>query len=486
MLTIYRRLTRTWTGWGLLGALALFSAIVVASASKSATVTTASFLVWAIVGCMLPPMRAELWRLRSADLRNLAGDSRRAHAEFVNAGSALSDETGLTVVEHKSFVDEEGQSRNRAVHHRTRLSNFHAVPSGVAFVAAPPIAYGLTADDVVAARVRLEAWWAARLGPTVRVAVARESAASATVTVRLRDPLTEWHSAPTPDAIYREADGRRGAARRRPCLLGYDDEAVELRIDLGVWHTLLVGTTGSGKSAALYYPLASLAGQSDFVVVGVDPSGILLSPWAEVDSLPAWFALGTGNLPHAASVLERAVTLMDRRIAWLASHGQDKMSADDGFPTVIVVLEEFHALLAATEVADLGARPADRLRPRVLAAVGRLLRESRKVNMVVTCAIQRLDAVLIGGGDRTQYARRISFRADSTDSARMVMESATADDFEQMMSALPGQGFISEPGSYLRRFRTVNFSYSRYLDHVRGYAGSASARLNPEIMGIEQ
>lgn len=482
MLTIYKRLTSSWMGWGALGVLALVAVSGIASVIHGPLVVMVLLLAWVVTGAALPPMRGEVLRLRTRALRELTGDARRAHAAFANAGSALSDETGLTVVEYQSFVDADGRTRTREIRHRTRLTCFRAVASGVAFTAAPPTACGLTAEDVVAAQVRLEAWWAARLGSTATVTVTRDSAAVATVTVRLSDPLTEERSAPArahwSDQRF-DGEVPMPAGERRE-LLGYNEDAAEVLIDLHNWHTLVVGTTGSGKSASLYYPLALLAGSDEFVVVGVDPSGILLRPWASMDPSPAWFSLGTANLPHAVSVLENTVKLMDRRIEWIANQGRDKMVTSDGFPTIVVVLEEFHALLAASEVADLSNRVPERVRPRILAAVGRLLRESRKANMIVVCAIQRPDAVLIGGGDRAQYARRISFRMDNADSVRMVMESATPDEVDQMISAQPGQGFISEPGERLRRFRSVSFPYADYLTHVYKYGRAASSRLDFE------
>lgn len=233
-------------------------------------------------------------------------------------------------------------------------------------------------------------------------------------------------------------------------------------------HTLVVGATGSGKTVLTYSMLASIAADPCVQIIGCDPSSLTLAPF-ERDEFPERIALGTSDMSRHAEVLERAVALMDRRIAALFRAGIDKWQTSPHAPTIVTVLEEYAGLLAAAEAEDsLTPHGTPSVKKRILAAAGRLLRESRKAGLTVVTIIQRPDATVMGGGDRAQYSRRIAMRMDNADGVRMVFEGIDAPTVEALTVAKPGVGLIQEPGQPAEWFRAYHLApYSRYSQYVR-------------------
>jgi len=233
-------------------------------------------------------------------------------------------------------------------------------------------------------------------------------------------------------------------------------------------HTLVVGATGSGKTVLTYAMLASIAADPRVQIIGCDPSSLTLAPF-DRDEFPGRIALGTSDMSRHAEVLERAVALMDRRIAALLPDGIDMWQASHAAPTIVVILEEYAGLLAAPEAeGSLAPRGSPSVKKRILADAGRLLRESRKAGFTVVTVIQRPDATVMGGGDRAQYSRRIAMRMDNADGVRMVFEGIDAPTVEALTVAKPGIGLIQEPGQPAEWFRAYHLApYSRYGQYVR-------------------
>ena len=229
-------------------------------------------------------------------------------------------------------------------------------------------------------------------------------------------------------------------------------------------HTVISGATRYGKSVASYIILSKLADRQDIAVVGVDPSGILLGPWAELNHLHPWYALGTSpdDLDHAVDVLTALVNLMDRRIADLLVHGVDKITDfTPGHPAVVVVLEEYAGLLSALELHDKKAAKT------ATALVGRLLREGAKVGISVLTILQRPEANILH--DRAQYSRRVTFRLDNADSVRMVADSATADAADRVLTLTPGRALLLEAGEQEQFVTFPNMTYEQYRRTVRAH-----------------
>lgn len=106
-------------------------------------------------------------------------------------------------------------------------------------------------------------------------------------------------------------------------------------------HIALQGMTRSGKSSLTYAILAALCQREDVVVAGCDPTGLLLNAWRD-HPRSEWRALGGGDLPHHAEVLEALVVEMEARTRWLLDQDLDKVpAASSQQPLILVVLEEY-------------------------------------------------------------------------------------------------------------------------------------------------
>lgn len=207
-------------------------------------------------------------------------------------------------------------------------------------------------------------------------------------------------------------------------VIGRDEYGRTVAIDAaGTPHVALQGASRAGKSSATYTLLAALAHRPDVIVCGVDPSGILLDPFARGRG-GAYIATGTRaeDLDAAADTLARLVNLMDDRIAALLRRGEDKISTfTAALPAVWVVMEEFPGLLAAARALDAerGPRPGN-VAPRLERSVSRLIKESAKVGFTVLILAQRMSANALDTDDRSNIAVRITLRVDNGDAVAML------------------------------------------------------------------
>jgi DNA segregation ATPase FtsK/SpoIIIE-like protein len=248
---------------------------------------------------------------------------------------------------------------------------------------------------------------------------------------------------------------------------GIGTDGAKVYVDLSWASTILAGATRTGKSNTSYVLLGGASRDPATVVCGIDPSSLLLGPFSDAGQPD--IVLGTANPAAVAETLERIVQVMDGRIAMLRRLGVDKLVASVEIPTVLVVLEEWAGTLRACKTHDATAKPADRLLPRVEAAVGRLLMEGSKCGVQAFCLIQRADAALLGGDIRAQYARRICHRLDNRDGMVMLLPDVEKDAVDRLMAAKPGVGLLAEAGEPPRWFRSVRIEYGDYLACVRSH-----------------
>lgn len=244
---------------------------------------------------------------------------------------------------------------------------------------------------------------------------------------------------------------------------GVDENGKPVLFDF-LWtaHTALGGSTRSGKSVCSYRILSAAAYMPGVRVCGIDPSGILLDPHRRGEDDPL-IHLGTADPESAVAVIERLVKLMDARIKLILSKGLDQVPAaavSADFPTYLVVLEEWPATQAWLEGEDRKRKADERVLPRLLSAVGRLLREAAKARILVFTIVQKAEASTLPG--RSQYSRRISFRTDNTSSVQMLFEIADSEMVEKVMAFKPGQGLLHEAGDQPRFFKADRIEYADY------------------------
>lgn len=213
-------------------------------------------------------------------------------------------------------------------------------------------------------------------------------------------------------------------------------------------HILLTGATRSGKSSLLYSLLMRLSSLSSVIVAGVDPTGILFNALFNALGGRDMRALTLRQPERCIEVLDDLVQLMDSRIQTLLDQRKDKINEfSPSCPLVLVVLEEYPALLAGLDAYDkaTGSKPGHRLADRARSDVQRLAMESAKAGFRLIVVCQRGDASLLPAGTRDQLTTRIAFR-QNRDGLRMNFEDLPAELVERAAAAVPGRGLLIQPG----------------------------------------
>lgn len=206
-------------------------------------------------------------------------------------------------------------------------------------------------------------------------------------------------------------------------------------------HIAIQGMTRSGKSAFCYGLLSQVGKRDDVQVVGIDPNQVLLGPWVASGRVPASsIALGD-DVEHAAEVLESCLVEMRTRLDHLLSAGLDKINPSTEHPCYVIVLEEYPGLLLAAAAFDAGAKPADRITPRIKSAVSALTMQSAKVAMRVVLIVQRADASIIGGAERGQFGTRITFAVDNAEAVEM-LNPGSRDRAPEVKEFPPGRALV--------------------------------------------
>jgi len=146
-----------------------------------------------------------------------------------------------------------------------------------------------------------------------------------------------------------------------PVELGVFEDATPVRISLLRRHTLIAGTTGSGKSGVLNVILAAVSGCPDVVLWGIDlKNGMELQPWAScLDRLATTPAQST-------TLLGDAVTLLEDRAGQLTAEGEKTWEPTPDRPALVIVIDEYaeltetarDALAHADSIARRGRAPA--------------------------------------------------------------------------------------------------------------------------------
>jgi len=294
-----------------------------------------------------------------------------------------------------------------------------------------------------------------------------------------RDPLTAERT--SPDPARRPHTG--------PVVLGVDEHGQDFTLDpYATPHAAIQGATRSGKSSTCYTLLAALAHRPDVVVAGVDPSGILLDPFTGGRGSP-YIATGTRpvDLDRAVTVLRDLVALMDERVRDLLAAHLDKLDHfAPAVPVVWVVLEEYPGLLAAARALDAerGAKPGDRLAPRIEAAVGRLVKEGAKVGVLVLVLAQRMSADAIKTDDRMNLGLRVTHRVDNADAVAMLHDGLDRAQTAAVREFHPGVALTEAPGTSLRRVRMHYTTYEKYRSRVTAGLGLQDApALGADLVG---
>ncbi|WP_267625918.1 FtsK/SpoIIIE domain-containing protein [Gordonia sputi] len=220
-------------------------------------------------------------------------------------------------------------------------------------------------------------------------------------------------------------------------------------------HTLVAGVTGSGKSSATYEIIRGAAGMVNVRVCGVDPTGILLGPFAH----HPWVAVGSSksDLVAAIDTLSAIEAELDRRVTALSEVGLDAIPyswLDRSLPSIVVVLEEYAALQM-----QLGRGE----RSEVERMVARIGMEGRKARINLLISVQRPEAKLLEGV-RSQLTQIVCMAQTDVASIKMASEVLVEDRslVTLILGAQAGQGVLVRPGMSPTPFRARLLDYEGY------------------------
>lgn len=250
--------------------------------------------------------------------------------------------------------------------------------------------------------------------------------------------------------------------------LGVDSDGNNVWVDPFMpYHLLLSGRTRSGKSSALYVLLAQLVRDPAVFVVGVDQTGIVFSALRDVPG--GDLRASTGRDPERVKqVMQDLVTEMDSRIDALLNARLDKLTDfSPDSPLVVVVLEEYAALMQSLAAADRasGVKVADRTATAVESAVLRLAAEGAKVGIRLIISTQHPSSEVLTTAVRSQLVNRISF-AQGSIGLSMVHEDSPDELKAAAPHFRPGEAIAELGGNPPLRFRADFTDYQGFCGLV--------------------
>ncbi|GAA4506087.1 hypothetical protein [Brevibacterium yomogidense] len=277
------------------------------------------------------------------------------------------------------------------------------------------------------------------------------------------------------DPLSGSRSSREPTGDRSPVQIGLDERGEDVMWDpFDATHTAVQGMTRSGKSIQEYTRLSGIAAREDVEVCGLDPTGVLLGPFVSAGNRRIGVPGNAGDSPiyrHFLDVLTGIVSEMDRRTLQLAADGKDKLDAGDfssELPCLVTVLEEWPGIsrAAVSEDAAENRKAAERVGPKIEAAVGRLVAEGAKSGIRVILLGQRLSSKALDTDSRSNFGVRHTLRVDNADAVSMLHDNGT--EWAPIVAAFePGQGLIERPGFGQRRYRADYTSYETYLERVK-------------------
>ena len=239
--------------------------------------------------------------------------------------------------------------------------------------------------------------------------------------VQLRVLERDPHATPLP------WPGPQGRSITRPLLLGVYESGERTRVLLWPRHTLIAGTTGSGKSGVVNLVVAELVAAPDVIVWGIDfKAGLELGPWA-----PCLDQLAT-TPDHAEQLLTAAVAILEARARQLAARGR-QWHPTPTTPALVIVVDE------QAELADQA--------PAALGLQDSIARRGRAVGVLLVVASQRATQDALGSDVlRQQVGVRICLRMEEIRDTDVVLGSgATRQGWDATRLDLPGKLLVRAP-----------------------------------------
>lgn len=191
-------------------------------------------------------------------------------------------------------------------------------------------------------------------------------------------------------------------------------------------HTLVAGSTGSGKSVCLNTMLISLlykASPEDLRLILVDPKTVEFSMF---NNLPHMLIPNTiTECEKAVSALGWLVEEMDRRYKQLSNLGVKKISEYNETPEVLsgAVPKMFYIVLVFDEVGDFMTRARKEIEEKIML----LAAKSRACGIHIVLATQRPTVDVITGTIKANLPSRIAFAVNSYNDSKTILENSGAE-----------------------------------------------------------
>jgi S-DNA-T family DNA segregation ATPase FtsK/SpoIIIE len=245
-----------------------------------------------------------------------------------------------------------------------------------------------------------------------------------------------------------------------PIYLGIDEDRARVEIELIYRNILLGGEPGSGKSVALNNIVAHAALSADCGLWLMDGKQVELGLWRTVADV------FVGNdITHALTALDALQAEMDSRYDYLAHQRRRKITADDPYRVIVLVVDEV-AYFSAT-VGDKAQRETFAMGLRDLVARG------RAAGIIVVAATQRPSADIIPTSLRDLFGYRQAFRCTTEISSDIILGYGWAKAGYGANTIAPedrGIGYLLAEGGIPRRMKAAYLSDAHIyglVDHAR-------------------
>ncbi len=243
-------------------------------------------------------------------------------------------------------------------------------------------------------------------------------------------------------------------------------------------HTLIAGTTGSGKSGCINTILTSIllrTSPDEVRLILIDPKRVELNYY---ESIPHLLTPVVSSPKEAAAVLANCVAEMERRYERLSilrarnlpeANRALRKRGEQPLPYLLVVIDELADLMMISPQA-------------VEDAIIRLAQKSRAVGIHLVLATQRPSVDVITGMIKANVPSRIAFAVSSQTDSRVILDGAGAE-------SLLGQGdmlFKPQGTSRLQRVQGAYVSEEEVALVVEACRGQREQELDESLLELPE